>query len=483
MKEPPQLPIYQDGLAIFLGELRDRVFTSQADAADYFGLNRSRITRYESHANSDKPQVGYLAELARLVAENFPPPADRAEVRHKLLHAVNQALRSDYHRRPFKSWPDLVEVAEAYMTRQREKSLQKALAPSLPPSRGNWQTGLNSRFDLPPIADLVGVEPQLDRLLNQLKAEQIPWLIAIEGIGGLGKTALANALLRHASLADRFHQAAWVSAKKRDFMPGLPLPMDDEGPGLSPGELVGSLLNQLALDLPLAQPFEHKLTALTNRLKQVPHLIIIDNLETVQDYEVLLPLLPKLANPSKILLTSRHSLSHVAEIFSHTISDLTSEHALRLLRQEAEQRGVSSLTEADDHQLEPIYRVVGGNPLALKLVVGQAAVLSLPEVLSRLQHAPNQSIEALYTFLYWQAWQTLNEASRRVLLVMPLAQEGQLEQLAVLTQLDPDSLERAIQQLVRLSLLQVGGTLETRRYSIHRLTETFILNEAVGWRQ
>lgn len=483
MKEPPKPPIYQDGLAIFLGELRDRVFTSQAEAADYFCLNRSRITRYENQAASDKPKAGYLAELARLVADSVPPPADRAEIRLQLLHEINQALRYDYHHRPFKSWPDLVEAAEAYMARQREKPLLKVLAPSQPPPPVNWQAALNNRFDLPPPLDLIGVESQLGRLVKLLKVERAPWLIAVEGIGGLGKTALANALLRQPSLGSRFHQAAWVSAKKRDFLPGLSLPGSEEGPGLSPGELVSNLLNQLALNLPLAQPFEHKLLALTNRLKQLPHLIIIDNLETVQDYEVLLPLLPRLANPSKILLTSRHSLSHVAQIFSHTISDLSCEDALTLLRQEADQRGLASLAGAANYQLERIYRVVGGNPLALKLVVGQAAVLSLPEVLSRLQHAPNQGIEALYTFLYWQAWHTLDEAGRRVLLVMPLAQEGQLEQLAALTQLAPDSLERAVQQLARLSLLQIGGTLETRRYSIHRLTETFILNEAVGWRQ
>jgi hypothetical protein len=38
-----------------------------------------------------------------------------------------------------------------------------------------------------------------------------------------------------------------------------------------------------------------------------------------------------------------------------------------------------------------------------------------------------------------------------------------------------------LMNLTRLSLVEVGGDLEHRRYRIHRLTETFLLNEVVKW--
>jgi hypothetical protein len=76
----------------------------------------------------------------------------------------------------------------------------------------------------------------------------------------------------------------------------------------------------------------------------------------------------------------------------------------------------------------------------------------------------------------------LDTASRKLLLVMPLAQNGPFDQLMTLTNLDRDTLNQALQGLVTLSLVQVGGNLQERRYTIHRLTETFLLNEAIQWK-
>jgi hypothetical protein len=154
---------------------------------------------------------------------------------------------------------------------------------------------------------------------------------------------------------------------------------------------------------------------------------------------------------------------------------------LHFIRQEAGSRGLRVVVEASDADLKRIYETVGGHPLALKLVVGQLASLPLSTVINRLQQAQGKSIEELYTFIYWDVWQLLEPAAQQALLVMPLVEEGALEQLLVLSRLDSDQLNRALEQLINLSLVQVGGDLDNRRYSIHRLTETFLLNEALRW--
>ncbi len=64
---------------------------------------------------------------------------------------------------------------------------------------------------------------------------------------------------------------------------------------------------------------------------------------------------------------------------------------------------------------------------------------------------------------------------------MPLVQESSLEQLAALSGLEAAALSRAMQQLANVSLVQISGDLEARTYSIHRLTETFLLKEALKW--
>jgi hypothetical protein len=89
----------------------------------------------------------------------------------------------------------------------------------------------------------------------------------------------------------------------------------------------------------------------------------------------------------------------------------------------------------------------------------------------------------LYRFVYWRSWQLLSEPARRVLTVMPLVADsgGGLEQIAALSELAEDELGMALVQLVSLCLVDVRGTVAVRRYSIHRLTETFLLNEVLRW--
>jgi hypothetical protein len=115
------------------------------------------------------------------------------------------------------------------------------------------------------------------------------------------------------------------------------------------------------------------------------------------------------------------------------------------------------------------------------LVVGQLYILPLSQVLEGLKQALSKTIDDLYTYIYWQAWHALDEASQKALLVMPLAQGGTFDQLIHVSKLEKNALTQALAHLIRLSLVEVGGDLELRRYRIHRLTETFLLHEVVKW--
>jgi hypothetical protein len=347
-------------------------------------------------------------------------------------------------------------------------------------ARADYQTGLEKRLNLPPEIELIGVSDQLDCLMAMLTVPQPPWLICIEGLGGLGKTALANVLVRQPDLSSHFHDIAWVSAKQQDFLPGLK-PEPSPAPALTVEALVTLLLEYFAPTVPLTQSLPQKQAALGQILKKAPYLVVVDNLETIVDYQTLLPFLHPLANPSKFVLTSRHSLSAYPDVFCHRLTELNHVDTHRLIRREARLRGISGLASASDEQLDRIYQVVGGNPLALKLVIGQLSVLPLDQVLDNLKQAQDQSTDQLYTYIYWQAWHLLNDPAQQTLLAMPLVQNGTLKQLLALTDLDPADLSQAIQQLARLSLLEIKGNMDERRYNIHRLTETFLLNEVIKW--
>lgn len=352
---------------------------------------------------------------------------------------------------------------------------QSSMQPSPRDAKANFK-----QLIVLPRQRLFGVESKRQSLLPVLTQADAPWSIALDGIGGIGKTSLANNIAHEIMQTDRFYDLAWVSAKQEEFSPSVgrqPLGQ----PALTVDTLIDLLIDQLVEQEFLPTSTKEKQYILTSLLKERPYLIVIDNLETVADYETLIPLLRRLANPTKFLLTSRHSLYTYSDVFCLNLSELEREDALTFLRYEAKTRGLSTLAAASETYLDRIYKVVGGNPLALKLVIGQVRVLPLSHVLENLKQALGKKTEDLYTYIYWQAWQALDPSSQQVLLIMPLAQRGTLDQLSVLSELETAELNRALEHLVALSLVEVSSDIEHHRYYIHRLTETFLLKEVAKW--
>ena len=159
-------------------------------------------------------------------------------------------------------------------------------------------------------------------------------------------------------------------------------------------------------------------------------------------------------------------------------------------------QGLTAIAGADDAALRAIYTVTGGNPLAIKLVIGQARGLPLERVLAGLQEAVGQRYEDLYRYIYWRSWKLLSDRARQALLAMPAlaASGGYWENLLAMCELPPDDLERAVQELVGMSLLTAGGAdavpersgagtvpersgMGQRRYAIHQLTYNFLMSD------
>jgi DNA-binding SARP family transcriptional activator/Flp pilus assembly protein TadD len=342
---------------------------------------------------------------------------------------------------------------------------------------------LLARLETLPAAQLFGVDEALARVEPALRAPDANWLLALDGMGGLGKTTLADRIVRRAiTAASLFADVAWVTAKQETFTPVRGLQATNHA-ALTEDALLDQLLAQLADGPYPTTDRQEKQLALTKILHARRCLVVIDNLETAVDTARLLPLVRRLANPSKFLLTSRYSLAGEGDIFSHSLQELSDANALALLRHEAERRGLASLRAASDAQLAPIYETVGGNPLALKLVIGQLQVLPLGQILNNLRRADTAEVEQFYTYLYWQTWQMLDDAGRHLLLALPIVPKATFVQLQAASGLAPAELQTALRTLRNFSLVEVVGDLHEPRYTIHRLTETFLLHEVVKWHE
>lgn len=369
------------------------------------------------------------------------------------------------------------KIAKALTSETADHAAPSPIHPLLASSRAHL-----TRSRLAPQHDqqLFGVATARARVHALLQAEARPWIIALDGIGGIGKTTLATDLAHEFVESERFVDIGWVSAKQEEFLPEAGVQSTGR-PALDINTLTNTLLSQLLDHPPLTASEKEKQATLLQVLKAAPHLVVVDNLESVQDLDALIPFLSQLSNPTKVLLTSRFSRRAQAEIYSQTLRELNETDTLALLRHEADVRGINALVDADPEQLRSIYQVVGGNPLALKMVIGQVGFLPLKQVLTNLEEARGKRVDQLYTYIYWQAWQLLDSSERQLFLSLPLVPNATFDHLTLASGLDEDDLQEALARLIQQSLVQVSGDLAERHYHLHRLTETFLMNEVLKW--
>jgi len=376
---------------------------------------------------------------------------------------------------------NVAESTVFVLQRQATEQLCHVIAREEAAAYGQQQAVMLRRLDFIHHTHLIGVEAQLQALLPLFTHQTPPWLIALEGLGGIGKTTLANALLRRLIDLRLIDDAAWVSARQTRFSLAGEL-QEITQPALTAEQLIEGLIQQLLPGLADSAP-QRRLSALQSLLRETYHVIVIDNLETVTDVETLLPTLQQLANPTRFILTSRYTFFGEPTLYHFKLPELNQTDALQLIRQEANWSSLPVLATAAEKELLPIYETVGGNPLALRLVVGQTHLYPLGSILADLQGARSETADKFYTYIYWKAWQKLDELHRRALLVMPLANlEGdELEYLAEIGDLDLDEMRMALNRLVTLNLVNGYGGLNERRYAIHSLTRTFLVKQVGKW--
>ncbi len=329
----------------------------------------------------------------------------------------------------------------------------------------------------PTYTRLFGVTDRLNRLLDSLRDTDTRWLITLDGLGGVGKTALAREAVEQAVTGGRFVDLVWKTAQRERFVWGER--QKAAGPALTLETLLDAVASQLGCPEIRRQPLDGKKADIRFLLDEAPHLIVVDNLETAADFETIVDELWSLTNPSKVLVTSRHRLVRYEQAHAIRVDPLGDGDAIAFMRYHGAERGIDEVAEATEERLVTIQRVTQGNPLAIKLVVGQIDRRPLTKVLNDLQAAKGDALE-LYTFIYRRSWDMLSDAGRVLLLNMPHLPPagGDWDDLLAVSGLIEPQLSSAIDELIGLSLLNVGGP-EERRYSIHQLTHHFVLSELV----
>lgn len=341
-----------------------------------------------------------------------------------------------------------------------------------------WRRTLTTMLPAPSYQQLVGFEPYLEELRKALEvaSASLGQPLFITGLGGIGKTSLAREALFSWLQEERsvVERVAWVAVVQATLWG--PEGVQAQRRSYALDQVLSDLGKQLEEPVDALPTNDRRLRALMKRLQEVPTIVVIDNIETPAEAQVALTLAEQLSVAAQIMITSRRRLDLPAGRLL-SLSELPEHHALRLLALECERLGSGDLSETLGRQ---IYDAVGGNPLALKLVAAQLAKLPARQVLAGFGDA-SHTAQHLFTHIYETSWRLLSLPAQQALLGMFILPpsgatwEGMRIAVAGDAPLDDAELERVIEELVRLNLVQVGlSPNRAPTYSLHRLTYGFL---------
>lgn len=288
--------------------------------------------------------------------------------------------------------------------------------------------------------------------------------VLIVGLGGQGKTSLArevaDACLRGVEGAPAFDAAVWVSDKDRPGTTNLSVVLDEIA---------------RTLDYPGFTQFEHneKHREVEQLLRRQRVLLVVDNFETVTD-GALLSWLLRLPEPSKALITSReYQREYRRSSWPVELRGMSEAEAQTLIAQRLRMLQLDKKVK-DAAEFEPLVAVTGGNPKAIEIALGVVKHERRPlqQVVDDLYAARGE----LFDDLFARAWSLLDEAARRVLMVMtffPDSASG--EAVAASADVQGYAFERAVERLTDLALLDIQqAALSTApRYTLHPLVRAF----------
>jgi len=313
---------------------------------------------------------------------------------------------------------------------------------------------------LPPAGygDLFGIETALADLVERLATPGPPWLVVVRGSGGLGKSTLAHAALRRLVGDDTFGDLAWL--------------------GLDEPASYPTLLARIARELGYPHLAETPLADLERSLRvllsDTQTVLVLDNAEHLDDLPLVVERLAALVQPGKLLLTIRRWPGSETPAHVLTLNPLPREAIAALIQRMAGEHAIAQAEHLSGDELGQLYDVIGGNPLAARLVAGQLARLPLARVLDNPAALHTDRGLPLFDALFARTWESLGDEARQLALVLPLVPpEGAFwDDLFLLAGLPETALDTAITELTSSAFLEALGP--APRYAIHHLTRRYL---------
>jgi len=305
------------------------------------------------------PEVDNPASRVRTIIDLLRDKRDAARQNGLILLLrvlADQTVPADacYH--------DLIALAEALASQVTASGVFEL--PAAGDEVGNVYKAVYHNLPQPDYGRFIGREEELTKVARILRPypHSQHASVTIDGIGGIGKSALAleiahRYLRNYAQIppAERFEAIVWTSAKQNVLT----------AEGIKARRQVLRTLNDIYTAIAVCLEREDITRAraeeqddlVRKALTRQRTLLIVDNLETVDD-EAVLDFIREIPAPTKVMVTTRHRID-VA--YSVRLMGMPEQDGLALIAQECQKKAVE-LTGAQSQRL---YERTGGVPLAI----------------------------------------------------------------------------------------------------------------------
>lgn len=335
-------------------------------------------------------------------------------------------------------------------------------------------------------------------LIYETLIEGRTYIASIDGVGGIGKTALTYNFCEKRVIAEgQFDYLVWVTAKDMVFDAelGKTVEVKNEFKDNSLNALVNETLNTVDCREYLDEDFEVKLDFFVDLVSTEKIFFVLDNLESIHDPKFFdfIKRFNKFSRGNdylKVLTTSRRR-TRIAD-FPIEISGLNTADALKMLESLARNHPtpIKSILKASDFQRETIINRIGGIPLGIEFFVGQAArkknfgqiyeeLEGYPDIEEAKTESEKQSIlSEIIQFSFRDMYESLEKNHHVVFENIAASklrktrggEDIKFEDLMVLSNLSDIGLTEALETLIENKLIH---RTPENRYSLNQMSMNF----------
>jgi tetratricopeptide (TPR) repeat protein len=332
---------------------------------------------------------------------------------------------------------------------------------------------------LPRRATFFGRDREMSVVLKTISPQDRTWGVLVDGIGGIGKSALAIEAAYRCKEKGLFGAYIFVNAKRNILEPSG---IRDLVPA---ARTLDEFLSETARSLGqtgIAQlENESKRRAVLEALRPAKALLVYDNLETLtkEEQEALADFLREIPQGCKAIITSRRRGGEGAVWLR--LEKLDWEAARSIIESEMtrDPQLRAKLKHAGETRWQELYDETKGSPLALVHTLGLMrvrATLTFDGALATLRGNRDADLQR---FIFQEAQRDLSandqDALRALSFFVPSAG---FEAWTEVTSLSRNALETTIDRLSALAVVDVLGGEE--RYALHPLTRNFVRDELLS---